>query len=284
MSLSRQDGRRGELPESAEPAKPGVELQAVDAGLVPYADALAIQRQLAGAKKSGAFDEDVLLILEHPPVITIGRGTRSDDVIVDREALRARGVPIVEIERGGDVTYHGPGQLVGYPVLDLRHYRCDLHWYLRTLEKALANALDHLGLRGFRIEGYTGLWVGAAATGPGSAPDPVPALEPATASSLIRLGEVRKIASIGVHASRWITWHGVALNVTEEPLSPFGWIVPCGIEGAHMTSLHAEGIVVERAEVVQALANGFAAAFGARLEWRDRIPGVSPASGARGLE
>jgi lipoate-protein ligase B len=251
-------------------------LKVVDAGLVPYADALAIQRELAAAKKDGALDEDVLLIVEHPAVVTLGRGTRDEDVIVAPEVLKARGVPIVEIERGGDVTYHGPGQLVGYPILDLHHYRCDLHWYLRTLERALANALGQLGLQGFRIEGYTGLWVGEAAPAASASPEAVPALDPSTAPTWIIGGGARKIASIGVHASRWITWHGFALNVTEEPLSPFKWIVPCGIQGACMTSLHAEGVRAGRDEVVRALADGFAGAFGVRIEWGDRLPALQP--------
>jgi lipoyl(octanoyl) transferase len=264
------DGRA----EKAEGSK--AHLKVVDAGLVPYADALAIQREIAAAKKHGAFDEDVLLIVEHPAVITLGRGTRDEDVILAPEVLEARGIPIVEIERGGDVTYHGPGQLVGYPILDLHHYRCDLHWYLRTLERALANALGHLGLRGFRIEGYTGLWVGEAAPASSSSPEAVPVLDPSTAPARIIRGEARKIASIGVHASRWITWHGFALNVTEEPLTPFEWIVPCGIQGACMTSLHAEGVRVGRDEVVRELADGFSAVFGVRLEWGDRLPALPP--------
>lgn len=259
---------------TAEAARSTASLVVIDAGLVPYTEALTIQRQLANAKKNGALEEDVLLILEHPPVITLGRGTVDEDVIVAPEALEARGVPIVEIERGGNVTYHGPGQLVAYPVLDLHHYRCDLHWYLRTLERALAEALSDLGIRGFRIEGYTGLWVGESAPLSRSSEDEVQALDPAVASSGILRGEARKIASIGVHASRWITWHGVALNVTEDPLPPFEWIVPCGISGAHMTSLYAEGVRVERDDVVRALASGFARAFGVGLDWRDRVPTV----------
>jgi lipoate-protein ligase B len=264
---------------TAEAVRSKACLQVVDAGLVPYTEALTIQRRLAEAKKRGGLEEDILLILEHPPVITLGRGTGAEDVILAPEALEARGVPIVEIERGGDVTYHGPGQLVAYPILDLHHYRRDLHWYLRTLERALATALADLGLRGFRIEGYTGLWVGEAAPASMSSGEDVPELDPTTAPSRIIRGEARKIASIGVHASRWITWHGVALNVTEEPLSPFEWIVPCGIHGAHMTSLHAEGVLVERSEVVRALSNGFAAALGVRLDWRDRVPAVPPMAG-----
>jgi lipoate-protein ligase B len=118
--------------------------------------------------------------------------------------------------------------------------------------------------------------VGEAAPASSSSPEAVPVLDPSTAPARIIRGEARKIASIGVHASRWITWHGFALNVTEEPLTPFEWIVPCGIQGACMTSLHAEGVRVGRDEVVRELADGFSAVFGVRLEWGDRLPGLPP--------
>jgi len=129
---------------------------------------------------------------------------------LDAEALRRRGVEVFEVERGGDVTYHGPGQLVGYPIFDLTQHRQDLHWYLRQLEEVLIVALADLGIAAERNEGYTGVWTGG-----------------------------RKIASIGVHARQWVTWHGFALNVTTD-LSAFDLIVPCGIPGVVMTSVEAE--------------------------------------------
>jgi lipoate-protein ligase B len=247
-------------------------LQVVDAGLVGYDRALASQRRLAAAKRRGEVEQDFLLIVEHPPVITLGRGTRPNEVFTHPEVIESRAIPCVEIERGGDVTYHGPGQLVGYPILDLGHFRRDLHWYLRCLERAVCGALARFGLRGFRIEGYTGVWVGEVESKPSASLEVAEEIEPERAPALIDRGEIRKIASIGVHASRWITWHGFALNVTDEPLEPFGWIVPCGIDGARMTSLHAEGIVVTRDEVVDAVAHSFAEVFDVPFEWCDGVP------------
>jgi lipoate-protein ligase B len=247
-------------------------IQIIDAGLVSYDQALASQRRLAAAKRRGDVEQDFLLIVEHPPVITLGRGTRASEVFTRPEVIEARAIPCVEIERGGDVTYHGPGQLVGYPILDLGHFRRDLHWYLRSLERVVCGALARLGLRGFRVEGYTGVWVGEVRSKPSESSEVAEEIEPQRAPALIALGDIRKIASIGVHASRWITWHGFALNVTEEPLEAFGWIVPCGIDGARMTSLHAEGLVVTRDEVVDAVVHGFADVFDVPFEWRDGTP------------
>src|SRR5207248_5996835 len=157
----------------------------------------------------GRLEEDLLLLLEHPPVVTLGRTAPGGGAHV----LRPEGVDVVEVERGGDVTFHGPGQLVGYPILDLRGppYRQDLHWYLRTLEEALIAALAELGMPAERRAGYTGVWTGGG----------------------------RKIASIGVHVKQWVTWHGFALNVTTD-LSEFERIVPCGISGVEMTSVERE--------------------------------------------
>ena len=182
-------------------------VQVIEAGRVPYRQALDWQRAFAQARIDGGLEEDVLLLLEHPPVVTLGRTARGAHV------LRPEGVDVVEVERGGDVTFHGPGQLVGYPILDLHAapYRQDLHWYLRTLEDALIAALAELEVRAERRAGYTGVWTGGG----------------------------RKIASIGVHVKQWVTWHGFALNVTTD-LSAFERIVPCGISGVEMTSVERE--------------------------------------------
>jgi lipoyl(octanoyl) transferase len=214
---------------------------------VPYAAGLEWQRRLARARIDGRLSRDLLLLLEHEPVVTVGRGVRPEEVR-SRVGGALEGIPRFEIERGGDVTYHGPGQLVGYPILDLHDYRQDLHWYVRALEGSLIEALEELGLHAFRVAGYTGVWVGDPLSGP------------------IAAGGVRKIASIGVHVSRWVTWHGFALNVTGEALGPFGGIVPCGIAGVRMTSLETEGAVWAGGEVARAVSSGFARAFGARLE------------------
>ena len=179
-------------------------LEIVQAGVVPYGEALAWQRRLARERIAGTLDHDVLLLLEHPPVVTLGRSGGAAHL------LRRDGIEVFEVERGGDVTFHGPGQLVGYPILDLRNHRQDLHWYLRTLEQTLIAALGTLGIPAQRHPGYTGVWTHG-----------------------------RKIASLGVHVKQWVTWHGFALNVTTD-LTHFDRIVPCGIPGVVMTSVERE--------------------------------------------
>ena len=159
---------------------------------------------------AGERQGDVLLLVEHERVVTLGRGTRPSSLPLPPAALAQRGVAVVDVERGGDATYHGPGQLVGYPVLDLREHREDLHWYLRQLEAVVIAALDALGVPAERNPGLTGVWTRG-----------------------------RKIASIGIHVKQWVTFHGFALNVTTD-LREFELIVPCGIEGVVMTSVAAE--------------------------------------------
>lgn len=215
-------------------------------GRVPYAAGLAWQRELARAKIDGDLNEDFVLLLEHEPVVTLGRGARDSNVVASPELLVGAGVETVEVERGGDVTYHGPGQLVGYPILDLSRWKRDLHWYLRQLEQTLIEALRELGLASFRYPDYTGVWAGD---------------EGALDDSSRATGRVRKIASLGVHVSRWVTWHGFALNVTDEPLHNFGLIVPCGIDEVHMTTLQSEGAICDWNAVSRAVGRGFAGAF-----------------------
>jgi lipoyl(octanoyl) transferase len=185
-------------------------LSILDLGTIPYGDALTLQRRLADDRLSGKLAGDLLLLCEHPSVITLGRGTRETSLPLDPESLRRRGIEVFEVERGGDVTYHGPGQLVGYPIFHLGQHTQDLHWYLRQLEEVLIAALREFGIAGERNAGYTGVWTGG-----------------------------RKIASIGVHAKQWVTWHGFALNVTTE-LAPFDLIIPCGIPGVVMTTVERE--------------------------------------------
>ena len=193
---------------------------------MPYAAALDWQRRLAAQRIAGELDHDVLLLLEHPPVITLGRASHGAHV------LNPQGIEVVEVERGGDVTFHGPGQLVGYPILDLTAHRQDLHWYLRMLETALIEALRVLDVPAERRTGFTGVWTGG-----------------------------RKIASLGVHVKQWVTWHGFALNVTTD-LRSFDRIVPCGIDGVEMTSIAREGGSAEWNKVVDAVVASFRAAFG----------------------
>jgi lipoate-protein ligase B len=185
-------------------------LLVVDLGRRAYGAALDLQRQVARARIAADVDQDVLLLVEHPPVITLGRSSKSGHMLATPEYLRRQGVELFEVERGGDVTFHGPGQLVGYPIIDLKRHRQDLHWYLRQVEQFLIDALAAYGLRGGRRPPYTGVWL-----------------------------DDRKIASIGVHARDWVTWHGFALNVSTD-LRFFELIVPCGIQAVRMTSLEHE--------------------------------------------
>ncbi|MGW8282355.1 MAG: lipoyl(octanoyl) transferase LipB [Gemmatimonadota bacterium] len=231
-------------------------------GIVPYQEGLEWQRRLARARIDGAADTDLLLLLEHEPVVTYGRGAREENLVAAPELLATSGIATAEVERGGDVTYHGPGQIVGYPILDLGRWRKDLHWYLRQVEEALIVALRQLEVEGFRVPGYTGVWVG----------DPDGAASAADRAA----GRARKIASIGVHVSRWVTWHGFALNVTREPLEKFEMIVPCGIPDVRMTCLEAEGATVDVPAVQDAIRHGFASAFEA---WVENLPPVLPDAG-----
>lgn len=195
-------------------------LRIEDLGLRRYAEVLVLQRELRRRRIAGEITEDILLLVEHPPVITLGRGTRAGSMPLAPEELTRRGVEVVEVERGGDVTFHGPGQLVGYPILDLREHRADLHWYLRSLEDVLIQALGRLDIEAERNPGLTGVWTAG-----------------------------RKIASIGIHVKQWVTLHGFALNVTTN-LEPFDLIVPCGIEQVVMTSVAEELLRSDSAELM----------------------------------
>jgi lipoyl(octanoyl) transferase len=179
-------------------------------GVMPYATALDLQREMARARIDGTIAEDVLLLVEHPPVVTMGRSAKEKHLLASPELLQAQGVERFDVERGGDVTFHGPGQLVGYPIIDLKRHKRDLHWYLRQVEEALIVALADFGIPGERSAGQTGVWT-----------------------------QGRKIASIGVHARGWVTWHGFALNVTTD-LRYFDLMVPCGIQSVTMTSVSRE--------------------------------------------
>jgi lipoyl(octanoyl) transferase len=181
-----------------------------DLGRQPYAPVLQLQRELARRRIEGELTEDLLLLVEHEPVVTLGRGARAQSLPLSAAELGRRGIMQYEVERGGDVTFHGPGQLVGYPILDLRRHREDLHWYLRTLEAALIQGLDTLGIQAGPNPGLTGVWTRG-----------------------------RKIASIGIHVKQWVTYHGFALNVNTD-LSYFDLIVPCGIKDVVMTSVAME--------------------------------------------
>jgi lipoyl(octanoyl) transferase len=211
-------------------------LEVRDLGRRPYAEALELQRELRRRRAEGELGHDVLLLTEHPPVVTLGRGTRPTSLPIPTALLERRGAEVFEVERGGDVTFHGPGQLVGYPIVDLSDHRRDLHWYLRRLEDTLISAIERLGVPGSRTPGLTGVWTAG-----------------------------RKIASIGIHVKQWVTLHGFALNVTTD-LSWFDLIVPCGIEQVVMTSLAEELLREDRQalehEARQAVMEAFAEVFG----------------------
>jgi len=206
-------------------------------GRVGYAEATALQERLARALKDGepgALEQ--LLLLEHPPVITLGRNAHDADVLLDSAALRAIGMEIHRTDRGGQVTYHGPGQLVGYPILSLQPDRRDVARYLRDLEEVLIRTLARFGIAAGRAPSLTGVWVGD-----------------------------EKIAAIGIHLSRWVTTHGFALNVETE-LSHFDLIVPCGLRSRGVTSMRKLlGRPVGLEDVAAALAPEFAAVFDRRM-------------------
>ena len=212
-------------------------------GVVPYADGLALQQELVAARKADRIP-DQLLLLEHPPVITLGARVRNDrsHVLATEEVLDEAGVSLFEAGRGGDVTYHGPGQLVGYPIIDLRPDRCDVHRYVRDLEQVMIATAAAFGVEAGRVAGLTGAWVGQD-----------------------------KLAAIGVRISRWITSHGFALNVATD-LSHFSLIVPCGIQDRGVTSLgRLLGRPPAMREVEEAVISAFAATF-------DRAPVGAPAA------
>jgi lipoyl(octanoyl) transferase len=209
-------------------------------GLVPYAQGLRLQREKVAARKAGVIP-DTLFLLEHPHVITLGRNARPENLLVSPERLAALGIELFETDRGGDVTYHGPGQWVGYPILDLTEHRRDVAWYMRSLEEVLIRVAGDFGIRAGRLEGTPGVWVGD-----------------------------RKLAAVGVHLSRWVTSHGFALNVNTD-LDYFRWIVPCGLATRGVTSLRALlAHPVEMAEVAERIVAHFGSVFGLVMEEVER--------------
>lgn len=230
-------------------------LTACSLGSTSYRDGLRLQQVVLEARARGETG-DWLLFPDHPPVLTIGRGGSGDALRVDREALAARGIELHEVSRGGDITWHGPGQLVGYPIIDLGRCDRDLHRYLRALEAGLIDALSHWDLAGERVPGRTGVWVG---------------------------GE--KIASIGIAVRRWVSYHGFALNVAPD-LAAFDLIHPCGLRGIRMTSLAAR--LGKNAPSLAEVRNRVTDCLAARLDyegiaWSDPGGLPVPSSDAGGL-
>ncbi len=215
-------------------------LVVADHGRMRYADALVLQQRFIDARKRGE-GEDTLLFLEHPHVVTMGRNGKESNVLASPDVLARTGIDYFETNRGGDVTYHGPGQLVGYPIVDLREWRRDVHAYFHGVEQSLIDALAVFGITAERIpeRGYEGVWVNGA-----------------------------KVAAIGVHISRWITSHGFALNIDTD-VSYFKYIVPCGLTKP-VCSLRSLGCRASREEVMDAVAASFANVFEFELVMADQ--------------
>jgi lipoyl(octanoyl) transferase len=221
----------------------------VDVGLIAYAEAWELQKRLVTARKNGAIG-DVLLLCEHPHVITLGRNGKREHLLASEQVLRQKGVEFHSSDRGGDITYHGPGQLVGYPILNLAAIRKDVVWYVRMLEEVMIRATAEFGITAERVAGKTGIWVRGTAS-----------------DSNASANTEEKLGAIGVHISRWVTSHGFAYNVSTD-LRYFDLIVPCGITGRKATSLEK---ILERAvtlkQAVQPVVRNFGEVFG--LEMRE---------------
>ncbi|XFA74032.1 lipoyl(octanoyl) transferase LipB [Thermosynechococcaceae cyanobacterium Okahandja] len=204
-------------------------------GLIPYPQAWAWQRQLVAQRRHNPDLPDVLLTLQHPPIYTLGQGATTEHV---QFAPESSAIPVLRVERGGEVTYHCPGQLVAYPILNLRRHRCDLHWYLHQLEEVIIQTLRLYNITGVRLAGLTGVWV-----------------------------EGYKVAAIGIKVSRWLSFHGLALNVTND-LRGFGQIVPCGIGDRPVGNLLQFRPDIDLESVRQQLSQSFARVFNLHLEAR----------------
>jgi lipoyl(octanoyl) transferase len=216
----------------------------VDLGLMGYAEAWALQKRVVAARKTGAI-EDVLLLCEHPHVITQGRNGKREHLLASEHVLRQKGVEFYSTDRGGDITYHGPGQIVGYPILNLGAIRRDVVWYVRMLEEAMIRATSEFGITAERVAGKTGIWAGDS-------------------------GAEEKVAAIGVHISRWVTSHGFAYNVATD-LRYFDLIVPCGIADRKATSLEKLlGHSVKPEEIAPRIAEHLGEVFGLRLKATSR--------------
>jgi len=212
-------------------------------GTVDYAKAHRLQKEMQAKRIAGEITDTVLL-LEHPPVLTMGRSAKNQHVLAPPEVLEARGISVHDVGRGGDVTYHGPGQLVVYPIIDLKPDRRDVRKYMWSLEETMIRTCADFGLSATRVEGLNGAWIGE-----------------------------RKVGAVGVRISRWVTMHGLALNVNSD-LTHFELIVPCGIQDKAVTSVSAElGRTVGVADVLDPLARHFAGLYDTDVEWEDTLPG-----------
>ena len=235
------------------------ELLLIDCGTVPYREAWDLQLALAERRGAGAIP-DAVLLLEHPPVYSRGRRTKPEELPMGDAWYEQQGIEVLDTDRGGLVTYHGPGQLVAYPILDLTPMGGDVHEYVRGLERVMIGALAEHGVGAQTIAGLTGVWT--------EGPPPAPGL----------MGAAEKIGSIGVHVSKGITTHGLAVNVDND-LEPFSWVIPCGIQGVAMTSILKEG---GREASVAAYAATLGRHFGEVFEREPRAASIGEALGEDG--
>jgi len=205
-------------------------------GVMGYEESLRLQRERVAARKAGDI-ADTLIMLEHPPVYTLGRNANRENILFSPERLRRLGAEVFETDRGGDVTFHGPGQMVGYPILDLTQHRRDLAWYMHSLEEVFIRAAGEFGIQAGRTTGARGVWIGND-----------------------------KLVAMGVHVSRWVTSHGFAFNVNTD-LSFFDWIVPCGLHGKGVTSLQKIlGRAVSMRDATERVIRHFGAVFGTEMK------------------
>jgi lipoyl(octanoyl) transferase len=212
----------------------------IDLGLIGYAEAFELQKRVVAARKAEAI-EDVLLLCQHPHVITLGRNGKRENLLASEHVLKQKGVEFHATNRGGDITYHGPGQIVGYPIVNLGAIRRDVVWYVRTLEEAMIRTTEEFGIVAERVAGKTGIWVRAGAT-------------------------EEKLAAIGVHISRWVTSHGFAYNVSTD-LRNFELIMPCGIADRKTTSLEKLlGRKVQEKDVASRIAKNLGELLGLEMQ------------------
>jgi lipoate-protein ligase B len=230
----------------------------IDLGLMSYADAYALQKRIVAARKADSI-EDVLLLCEHPHVITQGRNGKREHLLAGEQVLRQKGVEFYETSRGGDITYHGPGQIVGYPILNLAAIRRDVVWYVRMLEEVMIRTSGDFGVAATRETGKTGIWVA-----------PQGHLKPSTPGARSGTETAEKLGAIGVHISRWVTSHGFAYNGSTD-LRFFDLIVPCGIAGRKATSLEKLlGRFVDSRKVAARLTKHFGDVFGLNMQQAPR--------------
>lgn len=209
-------------------------------GVVGYEESLRLQRERVAACKAGDVP-DTLVLLEHPPVYTLGRNANRENILFSPERLRRLGAEVFETDRGGDVTFHGPGQMVGYPILDLTRHRRDLAWYMHSLEEVFIRVAGEFGIQAGRMAGARGVWVGN-----------------------------NKLVAMGVHVSRWVTSHGFAFNVNTD-LRFFDWIVPCGLHGKGVTSLqNILGGPVSMSDATECVIRHFGVVFGTEMKTPER--------------